>query len=60
MLKEFAFSLSNRHYFQDSAEIDKWMGLDNDTFMSLYDYDDSVVEYFGKNNKIWKRNQHTG
>ena len=52
MLKEFAFSLSNRHYFQDSAEIDKWMGLDNDTFMSLYDYDDSVVEYFGKNNKL--------
>jgi KaiC/GvpD/RAD55 family RecA-like ATPase len=52
MLKEFAFSLSNRHYFQDSAEIDKWMGLDNDTFMSLYDYDDDVANYFAKKNTL--------
>ena len=46
MIKEFAFSLSNRHYFQESGEIGNWIGLDSDTFMSLYEYDDNIKEYF--------------
>ena len=52
MIKEFAFSLSNRHYFQESSEINNWIGLDSDTFMSLYDYDDSIKEYYGSNKKL--------
>ena len=52
MIKEFAFSLSKRHYFQDSSDINNWYNLDNDTFMSLYDYDDYVKDFFTKNNTI--------
>ena len=52
MLKEFAFSLSNRHYFQDASKIADWMNLNSDTFMSLYDYDESVVDYFTNNKKL--------
>ena len=28
------------------------MGLDRDTFVSLYDYDDYVVEYYTKNKSL--------
>ena len=52
MIKEFAFSLSNRHYFQESSEINNWMGLDGDTFMSLYDYDDSIKAHYGATKKL--------
>jgi len=48
MIKEFAFGLSRRHYFQDSNQLSEWVGLDSNTFMSLYDYDDEVKDYFGK------------
>ena len=48
MIKEYAFSLSNRHYFQDTSELGNWMNIDNDTFMSLYDYDDYIVDFFAK------------
>ena len=48
MIKEFAFGLSRRHYFQDAAQISEWIGLDSNTFMSLYDYDDEVKDYFAK------------
>ena len=48
MIKEFAFSLSKRHYFQDANEMQNWMNIDSDTFMSLYDYPEYVKEYFGK------------
>jgi len=48
MIKEYAFSLSNRHYFQDANEMGNWMNIDNDTFMSLYDYDDYIVDFFAK------------
>ena len=47
MIKEFAFSLSKRHYFQEASEESNWHNLDNDTFMSLYEYDDHVKEFFG-------------
>ena len=52
MIKEFAFSLSNRHYFQESGEIGNWIGLDSDTFMSLYEYDDNIKEYYTTNKKL--------
>ena len=52
MIKEFAFGLSRRHYFQDASQIEQWLGLDSNTFMSLYDYDDDVKEYFAKKNTL--------
>ena len=52
MIKEYAFSLSNRHYFQDSGDIGNWTGLDSDTFMSLYEYDDNIKEYYSTNKKL--------
>tara|TARA_Y100000310_G_C20679581_1_gene815126 strand:+ start:217 stop:1965 length:1749 start_codon:yes stop_codon:yes gene_type:complete len=52
MIKEFAFGLSKRHYFQDAKELSSWQKLNNDTYMSLYDYDEYVAEYFAKNNKL--------
>ena len=44
-----AFGLANRHHFGDIADIDKWAGMAQDTFMSLWDYDGHVTEYVKKN-----------
>ena len=52
MIKEFAFSLSKRHYFQDASEESNWQNIDNDTFMSLYEYDDYVKEFFASRNTL--------
>ena len=52
MIKEFAFGLAQRHYFQDSDSICDWMNIDKDTYMSLYDFDDSITDYFSKNNTL--------
>ena len=52
MIKEFAFSVKNRHYFGDANEITNWMGLSSDTFMSLYDYDDNIKEYYAKKKSL--------
>jgi hypothetical protein len=52
MIKEFAFGTSNRHHFQDANSIGNWQGIDNDTFCSLYDYDDYVKEYYAKHNSL--------
>ena len=52
MIKEFAFGLSQRHYFQDAGEINNWMNIDKDTFMSLYEYDDYVKEFYSKNKSL--------
>ena len=46
MVKEMAFSISNRGHFVDAAQVPTWYGTNKDTFMSLYDYDDYVVEYY--------------
>ena len=35
MIREFAFGLSNRHYFQPSENVLKWQGMANDTFVSI-------------------------
>ena len=42
MIKEFAFGTHNRHHFQDVNKAGEWEGVDSDTFVSLYDYDDYV------------------
>tara|TARA_R100000951_G_scaffold115473_1_gene123643 strand:- start:1973 stop:3778 length:1806 start_codon:yes stop_codon:yes gene_type:complete len=46
MIREFAFSLSNRHHFFDTREAVKWENVAKDTFMSLYGYDDNVVKFY--------------
>ena len=45
MIKEYAFGLSNRHHFADVNDVEKWSGMAQDTFMSLWDYDSHVVDY---------------
>ena len=52
MIREFAFGLGRRHYFEESSNIVNWMELHNDTYMSLYEYDDDVKNYFAKNQKL--------
>jgi len=52
MIKEFAFGLANRHYFQDADNVCDWMNIDKDTYMSLYDFDESITAYFSKNNTL--------
>jgi KaiC/GvpD/RAD55 family RecA-like ATPase len=52
MIKEFAFGLAQRHYFQDAGDVCNWMNIDRDTYMSLYDFDDNITEYFSKNNSL--------
>ena len=46
MIREFAFGLSNRHHFFPSNNSVKWENVAKDTFLSLYGYDDSVIEFF--------------
>jgi len=52
LIKEYALGVSNRHNFQSTTKIEDWMGTDSDTFMSLYDYDEYVVEFYAKNNSL--------
>ena len=52
MIKEFAFGLSNRHHFQDADDIEQWEGIENDTYCSLYDYDDYVKDYYSENKSL--------
>ena len=52
LYKEFALGVSNRHNFQAADKISDWMGTDSDTFMSLYDYDEHVVEFYAKNKSL--------
>ena len=52
MIREFALSLSNRHHFHESNKMSKLEGTPQDTFMSLWEYDEYVIEYVKKNNKL--------
>ena len=45
MIKEYAFGLANRHHFGDVSDVEKYAGMAQDTFMSLWDYDAHVVDY---------------
>ena len=52
MIKEFAFGLAQRHYFQDAADVCNWTNIDRDTYMSLYDFDDEIKEFYSKNKTL--------
>ena len=52
MIREFAFGLGRRHYFEESSNIVNWMEIHNDTYMSLYEYDNDVKDYYAKNQKL--------
>ncbi|QDP60830.1 MAG: putative ATP-dependent helicase [Prokaryotic dsDNA virus sp.] len=52
MIKEFAFGLSNRHHFQDADNTEQWQGIENDTFCSLYNYDEDVKSYYANNKSL--------
>ena len=52
MIKEYAFGLANRHHFGDTSDIERYAGMAEDTFMSLWDYDNNVVDYVKEKNKI--------
>ena len=52
MIREFAMSLSNRHHFRESNQMSEIEGIAQDTFMSLWEYDDYVIEYFNKKKKL--------
>tara|TARA_R100001594_G_scaffold127806_2_gene165687 strand:+ start:1518 stop:3275 length:1758 start_codon:yes stop_codon:yes gene_type:complete len=52
MIREVAFGVTNRHNFQREEELIELQGMDSDTFMSLYNYDESVLEYYSQNNTI--------
>ena len=45
ILKEYAFSLSNRHHFFPPSQISSFYNISSDTFMSLWDYDGHVIDY---------------
>ena len=52
MIKEFAFGLAQRHYFQDSSSVCDWMNIDKDTYMSLYEFDDEIKDFFAKKHTL--------
>tara|TARA_R100000008_G_scaffold86873_1_gene82265 strand:- start:5408 stop:7162 length:1755 start_codon:yes stop_codon:yes gene_type:complete len=50
--KEFALSLSNRHHFFPISKISSFNGIDSDTFMSLWDYDEEVISFVKENKTL--------
>jgi len=52
MIKEIALGLRNRCHFHDSSTVGEWSGTAEDTFVSLWDYDEYVKEYTKKNNGL--------
>ena len=48
MIKEYAFGLANRHHFGDVHDTEKYAGMAQDTFMSLWDYDKHVIDFVKK------------
>jgi len=52
MIKEVAFGVSNRGNFQSKEEIFDLQGTDTDLFVSLYDYDETVVDYYAKKGSL--------
>ena len=45
MIKEYAFGLNNRHHFGDASDLEKYTGMEQDTFTSLWDYDNHVIDF---------------
>tara|TARA_R100000742_G_C4278946_1_gene102493 strand:+ start:2272 stop:4005 length:1734 start_codon:yes stop_codon:yes gene_type:complete len=52
MFKEYAFGVSNRHHIGDTSDVEKYAGMAEDTFMSLWDYDNYVIDYIKKKESI--------
>ena len=52
MIKEYALGITNRHHFKDSSDMSKWESMSKDIYMSLWDYDEYVIEYFNDNNTL--------
>ena len=52
MKKELALGLANRHHFVDINKVSDWQHNAQDTFKSLYDYDDYVIEYVKKKGSL--------
>ena len=52
MIKEYAFGLANRHHFGDVSDMEKWAGMAQDTYMSLWDYDNHVIDYVKSKNTL--------
>ena len=52
MIKEYAFGLANTHHFGDINDVEKYAGMEQDTFMSLWDYDNHIIEYVKENNTL--------
>ena len=46
MIREFAFSYSDRHHFYDSSKKSSFESTPRDTFISLYGYDNYVIKFF--------------
>ena len=46
MIREFAFSYSDRHHFFDSSKKSSFENTAKDTFISLYGYDSYVIKFF--------------
>ncbi len=52
MIKEVAFGVTNRCNFQSTDQLFDLQGTDTDLFVSLYDYDESVIEYYTKKESL--------
>ena len=52
MIREFAFGITKRHNFMQSNYILELLGNKLDTYMSLWEYDESVKEYFNEKKTI--------
>ena len=46
MIREFAFSYSDRHHFYDSSKKSSFENTAKDTFISLYGYDSYAIKFF--------------
>ena len=46
MIREFAFSYSDRHHFFDSSKKTSFENTPKDTFISLYGYDSYAIKFF--------------
>jgi len=53
MIKEFAIgSVSNRHHFKKTTEIESFFNVSQNMFHSLYDYDEYIIDYVRENKKM--------
>jgi hypothetical protein len=46
MYRELAHGVNNRHFFLRSPEVESWEGQESDTYISLWEYDESIIDFF--------------